>query len=189
MRFVLCALRRCHASKRVETRMDSERASQRPDPESAGRRAAWHFLGYRGSTPPPWHLEHLECGQQPHAQDRGAEKLLQLAGRSGSGWRLVFFVGQLRSRPAVLRPPMRSRGCPTELASCRWTQPRCPTSRSRADALRATTSQLFIGAEDGVSRKLTVTAAVEVLPSSCARLLHTQPTSDTRGTRFTPSRA
>ena len=34
------------------------------------------------------HLEHLECGQQPHAQDRGAEKRTQLAGRSGSGYGL-----------------------------------------------------------------------------------------------------
>ena len=34
------------------------------------------------------HLEHLECGYQPHAQDRGAEKRLQLAGRSGSGYGL-----------------------------------------------------------------------------------------------------
>merc|ERR1712086_554935 len=33
----------------------------------------------------PRSLEHLECGQQPHAQDRGAEKRLQLAGRSASG--------------------------------------------------------------------------------------------------------
>ena len=37
---------------------------------------------------------------------------------------------------------MHSRGRPTARASCRWTQPRCPTSCSRADALRATTSQL-----------------------------------------------
>ena len=37
--------------------------------------------GWAGSP-----LEHLECGQQPHAQDRGAEKRLQLAGRSGSGY-------------------------------------------------------------------------------------------------------
>ncbi|EOD04691.1 hypothetical protein EMIHUDRAFT_439114 [Emiliania huxleyi CCMP1516] len=37
---------------------------------------------------------------------------------------------------------MRARGRPTARASCRWTQPRCPTSRSRADAPRATTSQL-----------------------------------------------
>ena len=33
-------------------------------------------------------MEHLECGYQPHAQDRGAEKRLQLAGRSGSGYGL-----------------------------------------------------------------------------------------------------
>ena len=31
-------------------------------------------------------LEHLECGHQPHAQDRGAEKRTQLAGRSASGY-------------------------------------------------------------------------------------------------------
>ena len=34
------------------------------------------------------HLEHLECGHQPHAQDRGAEKRTQLAGRSASGYGL-----------------------------------------------------------------------------------------------------
>ena len=36
----------------------------------------------------PWYLEHLECGHQPHAQDRGAEKRTQLAGRSVSGYGL-----------------------------------------------------------------------------------------------------
>ena len=60
---------------------------------------------------------------------------------------------------------MRSRGRPTARASCRWTQPRCPTSRSGADALRATTSQLFSAAEDGVSRESTVKVAVEFLAS------------------------
>ena len=34
------------------------------------------------------HLEHLECSQQPHAQDRGAKKRAQLAGRLGSGYGL-----------------------------------------------------------------------------------------------------
>ena len=34
------------------------------------------------------HLEHLECGQQPHVQDRGAKKRTQLAGRSASGYGL-----------------------------------------------------------------------------------------------------
>ena len=38
---------------------------------------------------------------------------------------------------------MRSWGRPTARASCRWTQPRCPTSRSRSETPRATTSQLF----------------------------------------------
>ena len=33
-------------------------------------------------------LEHLECGYQPHAQDRGAQKRTQLAGRSVSGYGL-----------------------------------------------------------------------------------------------------
>ena len=66
---------------------------------------------------------------------------------------------------AQRRPPMRSRGWPTARASCRWTQPRCPTSRSGADALRATTSQLFSAAEDGVSRESTVKVAVEFLAS------------------------
>ena len=33
-------------------------------------------------------LEHLECSYQPHAQDRGAEKRTQLAGRSASGYGL-----------------------------------------------------------------------------------------------------
>ena len=60
---------------------------------------------------------------------------------------------------------MRSRGRPTARASCRWTQPRCPTSRIRADALRATTSQLFEGPEDGASRKLTLKTAVELFAS------------------------
>ena len=36
----------------------------------------------------PWHLEHLECSHQPHAQDRGAKKRTQLAGRLGSGYGL-----------------------------------------------------------------------------------------------------
>ena len=36
---------------------------------------------------------------------------------------------------------------------------------SRADALRATTSQLFSAAEDGVSRESTVKVAVEFLAS------------------------
>ena len=48
---------------------------------------------------------------------------------------------------------MRSRGCPTWRASSRWTQPRCPTSWSGADALRATTSHLFSGVEDGASKE------------------------------------
>ena len=60
---------------------------------------------------------------------------------------------------------MSSRGCPTGQASCRWTQPRCPTSRSRADALRATTSQLSGRAEPGVSRELTVKVAAAFPPS------------------------
>ena len=51
---------------------------------------------------------------------------------------------------------MSSRGCPTGQASCRWTQPRCRTSYSRANAVRATTSQLFSEAEHGASRKLTL---------------------------------
>ena len=34
------------------------------------------------------HLEHLECGHQPHVQDRGAKKRHQLAGRSASGYGL-----------------------------------------------------------------------------------------------------
>ena len=67
----------------------------------------------------------------------------------------------LRSR----RPPMRSRGFPTARASCRWTQPRCPASRSRADALRATTSQFFSEVEHGASRKLTLKVAVEFFAS------------------------
>ena len=60
---------------------------------------------------------------------------------------------------------MRSRGSPTGLASCRWTQPRCPISRSRADAPRATTSQLFEGPEDGVSRELTLKVAAAFFAS------------------------
>ena len=40
------------------------------------------------ATVPTCALEHLECGQQPHVQDRGAKKRTQLAGRSGSGWGL-----------------------------------------------------------------------------------------------------
>ena len=36
----------------------------------------------------PSNLEHLECGHQPHVQDRGAEKRTQLAGRSASGYGL-----------------------------------------------------------------------------------------------------
>ena len=34
------------------------------------------------------YLEHLECGHQPHVQDRGAKKRTQLAGRSASGYGL-----------------------------------------------------------------------------------------------------
>ena len=40
--------------------------------------------GYKGVS----FLEHLECGHQPHAQDRGAKKRTQLAGRSASGYGL-----------------------------------------------------------------------------------------------------
>ena len=51
----------------------------------------------------------------------------------------VFRAKPARSRRGVSasrRGIMRSRGRPTARASCRWTQPRCPTSWSRADALR-----------------------------------------------------
>ena len=68
---------------------------------------------------------------------------------------LVFRAKPARSRRGVSasrRGIMRSRGRPTARASCRWTQPRCPSSRSGADAPRATTSQLFSAAENGASR-------------------------------------
>ena len=81
---------------------------------------------------------------------------------------LVFRAKPARSRRGVSasrRGIMRSRGRPTARASCRWTQPRCPISRTRVDALRATTSQLFIGAEDGVSRESTVKVAAAFFPS------------------------
>ena len=54
-----------------------------PQPRASGakrqRRACFSV------TVLPSYLEHLECGHQPHAQDRGAEKRTQLAGRSASG--------------------------------------------------------------------------------------------------------
>ena len=75
--------------------------------------------------PPPWRL--LISYHEPADLGRGVKRM-------GRGY-------------------MRSQGYPKRRASCRWTQPRCPTSRSCADAPRATTSQLFEGPEDGASKE------------------------------------
>ena len=79
-----------------------------------------------------------------------------------------FRAKPARSRRGVSasrRGIMRSRGRPTARASCRWTQPRCRTSWTRADAVRATTSQLSGRAENGVSREPTVKVAAAFFPS------------------------
>ena len=77
-----------------------------------------------------------------------------------------FRAKPARSRPAVSarRPCVRGaarRGGPR----ADRTQPRCPTSRSGADALRATTSQLFEGPEDGAPRELTLKTAAAFFAS------------------------
>ena len=62
-------------------KMAPPRSRRRDQPRASGERRSAATM--RRDVPAD--LEHLECGHQPHAQDRGAEKRLQLAGRSASG--------------------------------------------------------------------------------------------------------
>ena len=123
--------------------------------ETVGRPSTNNSRGHTANPPSPrtepWHVAH-GSSRREKGEGRGGYDVTY---SDPPPWGIVFSWQTSRSQPADLRsrrPPMRSRGWPTALASCRWTQPRCPTSRSGADAPRATTSQLSGRAENGASR-------------------------------------